>query len=300
MRVVLGWLWLAILAYIVFRLSWMVGRAPRGRRLPLLLKNVAIIAVAYFSTLAVFLFLERALIFRGLPASEGWADPGPLAPQEVTLPLADGVQIHAWWCPTPQAQGVLLYSHGNAGNLSGRAGILAALQQRGFSILIYDYPGYGKSTGAPDEANCYAAGRAAYRWLTEVQKIAPADLILWGKSLGAAIAIDLALELEHRALVLFSPFTSIPDMAQHMFPFFPARWLVRTQFDNAAKMSRYRGRVLIGWYEDDPLVPAEQSRRLFELSSQARERKYVTFPGRLHSAPPERFYDETRAFAGQR
>lgn len=300
MRAVLGWLWLAILAYIALRIGWTVTRAPRGRRLSLLLKNLAVIAVAYFSTLAVFLFMERALIFHGLPASEGWDDAGALAPQDVMLPLAGGVQVHAWWCPTPDAAGVILYSHGNAGNLSGRAGVVAALKHRGFSVLIYDYPGYGKSTGAPEEANCYAAGRAAYRWLTEVQNVAPADLILWGKSLGAAMAIDLALEHEHRALVLFSPFTSIPDMAQRMFPFFPARWLVRTQFDNAAKLARYRGRVLIGWYEDDPLVPAEQSEQLFKLSELARERKSITFPGRLHTAPPESFHDATRHFAGRR
>lgn len=299
MRQLLGWVWITILAYLAVRIGITFIRAPANKRLKLLLKHLAIILIAYVSTLTVLLLLERSMIFHGTPASEAWMEPATLKAVDVNLQLGSDVTIHAWWCPTPNAIGVLHYSHGNAGNLSGRCGIIAALQQRGFSVLIYDYPGYGKSTGTPDEAGCYAAGEAAYRWLTDAQRVAPADIVLWGKSLGAAVATDLALRLDHRALVLFSPFSSIPDMAQHLFPFFPARWLVRTQFDNVAKLEHYRGRVLVGWYDEDPLVPPEQSRRVFAACRQAQERRSVSYPGKIHGGPPDGFLDLTREFAGR-
>jgi pimeloyl-ACP methyl ester carboxylesterase len=300
MRQLLGWVWVAILAYLVVRIGITIIRAPATKRLNLLAKHLAIILVAYLSTLAVLLILERSLIFHGIPASVAWTEPSTLKAEDVFLPLRDGVNIHAWWCPTPNAIAVLHYSHGNAGNLSGRCGIVAALQQRGFSVFIYDYPGYGRSTGTPDEAACYAAGEAGYRWLIDTQQVAPDDVVLWGKSLGAAVATDLALRLNHRALVLFSPFTSIPDMAQHLFPFFPARWLVRTQFDNVTKLTQYKGRVLVGWYDEDPLVPPSQSRQVLAACQQARERHGVSYPGKVHGGPPDAFLDLTRDFAGRR
>lgn len=300
MRQLLGWVWVAILAYLAIRIGITIIRAPANKRLSLLAKHVAIVLIAYVSTLTVLLILERSMIFHGTPASVAWVEPSTLKAEDVFLPLRNGVSIHAWWCPTPNASAVLHYSHGNAGNLSGRYGIVAALQQRGFSVFIYDYPGYGKSTGAPDEAGCYAAGEAGYRWLIDSQRVAPDNIVLWGKSLGAAVATDLALRLDHRALVLFSPFTSIPDMAQHLFPFFPARWLVRTQFDNETKLARYKGRVLVGWYDEDPLVPPRQSRQLLAACRQARESLGVSYPGKVHGGPPDEFLDLTSRFACRR
>jgi fermentation-respiration switch protein FrsA (DUF1100 family) len=111
------------------------------------------------------------------------------------MSAADGTPIHAWWCPAPSGEptrNVLLYCHGNAGNLSQRGFLVDRWQkQLGVAVLIFDYPGYGKSGGKVSEAGCYAAADAAYDWLMEHQHISPQHLLLYGGSLGAAVAVDL-------------------------------------------------------------------------------------------------------------
>src|SRR5205823_13480289 len=104
------------------------------------------------------------------------------------------------------------------------------------SVLIYDYPGYGRTAGRANEANCYAAGEAAYEWLAATAKVDPGRVVLLGASLGGSMAVDLAQRPEHRAPVLVQPFRSIPDLAQARFPWLPARYFVRHQFDNTAKI----------------------------------------------------------------
>src|SRR5262249_23613263 len=137
------------------------------------------------------------------------------------------------------ARGTVLYCHGNAGNLSHRGeGVLRWHQLLGQSVLIFDYPGYGRSEGKPSEAGCYAAADAAYAWLTETKKVLPQDLLIYAGSLGGGVAVALASRRPHRALVLVGTFTSIPDMAQRQFPWLPARWLVRNRFDNLGKIGR--------------------------------------------------------------
>src|SRR5262249_37012499 len=143
-------------------------------------------------------------------------------------------------------QRILLFCHGNGGNLSHRAWEIGEWQRRlGDSVLIFDYPGYGRSDGKPSEQGCYAAADAAYQWLLEEKHVAPEQIVIYGGSLGGAVAVELALRHDHRALVLQDTFTSIPDMAQHQYPWLPARWLVRQQFDSLAKIGQCRRPVFI-------------------------------------------------------
>src|SRR5262249_14221799 len=162
----------------------------------------------------------------------------------------------------------VLYSHGNAGHIAGRIDLVRQWQKElGASVLIYDYPDFGRSTGVPSEAGCYAAGQAAYDWLRTVQKTPPERIIIYGKSLGCAVATELAMHNPHRALVLMAPFTSVPDMAQELFPFFPARWIARTRFDNAAKLAQYQGVLLIGHGREDNIVPYHHGLKLDALAT---------------------------------
>jgi fermentation-respiration switch protein FrsA (DUF1100 family) len=221
--------------------------------------------------------IETRMLFFPRKASEDWlpaAEMG-LHAEDVQLTGADGVRIHAWWCPLEagrngQGDSAILYSHGNAGNLSHRAVPILELQHAlGLPVLIYDYPGYGKSEGKPNERGCYAAADAAFDWL--VQKgIAPERIVQYGESLGGGIAVELAKRRPHRALVLVRTFTSIPDMAQVQFPFLPLRWLVRNRFDNLAKIDQCAGPTLIAHGDCDSLIPFDQAERLFK---KAREPK---------------------------
>jgi fermentation-respiration switch protein FrsA (DUF1100 family) len=258
-----------------------IRRKSLGRRV---LRMTAILLCGYLGVILVLLFLENALVFHPVRATEDWCDPPNSLVRDVELASADGTRLHAWWCPCDNAEGVVLYCHGNAGNLSHRAQEVAVWQeQMKYSVLIFDYPGYGKSDGKPSEAGCYAAGDAAYDWVTDKQKIAADRLLIYGSSLGGGIAVDLAARRPHRALILRSAFTSVPDMAQALYPWLPARWFVRNRFDNLAKIAQCSRPVFIAHGDCDRLVPYSQGQRLYEAARTPKS--FFTMKGCDHNHP---------------
>ena len=197
-----------------------------------------ILGCAYAAICVIMMFFENALVFHPAPASSFWVAPPSPDVRDVVLASTDGAQIHAWWLPCPASSGALLYLHGNAGNLSARGESIVRLRETlGLSVLIIDYPGYGKSSGTPSEQGCYHAAAAAYAWLTQEQKIAPSEIVLFGKSLGGGIATYLACRNEHRALVLVKTYTSLPDVGAYLYPFLPAHLLMRNQFDSLSRIA---------------------------------------------------------------
>jgi fermentation-respiration switch protein FrsA (DUF1100 family) len=218
--------------------------------------------------LAVLMALENWLVYYPVLASKEWIAPPNNRVQDIELESADGTRIHAWWCPVEGAKGAVLYCHGNAGNLSQRSGSIAALQKAlKESVLIFDYPGYGKSGGKPSEAGCYAAGDAAYQWLVDKQHI-PADrILLYGGSMGGGVAVDLAARKPCRALILFKTFTTMPDVAARLYPWLPVRWVMRNRFDNLGKIGKCHRPVFIAQATADQLVPFAQGQRLYEAAN---------------------------------
>jgi pimeloyl-ACP methyl ester carboxylesterase len=233
-----------------------------------------LLLVLYVGVLVLLLALENWFLFQGKTAAQEWNAPPP-GVEETVLTSADGTPIHTWFTAPagwkPEA-GALLYSHGNAGNLSGRADMILFLQEQlGTAVLIYDYPGYGKSGGKPSEAGCYAAGDAAYAYLTEVKKVSGERIILYGGSLGGAMAIEMATHHPHRAVVLVATFTSFPDMAQFNFPWLPGRWLVRNQFLSINKIKTLHTPIFIAHGTADQIVPFKQGERLFASANEPKQ-----------------------------
>jgi fermentation-respiration switch protein FrsA (DUF1100 family) len=253
----------------------------------------------YLGVLLVLLFLENWLLFHPWRATEYWLPPPNSRVQDVFLQTVAGTRIHAWWCPVENwqpAQGALLYCHGNAGNLSCRAEAIALWQQAcGVSVLIFDYPGYGKSEGSPAEAGCYASADAAYHWLIGTMKVPAPRLLIYGGSLGGGVAVDLAGRQPHRALILAKTFTSIPDIAQCLYPWLPVRWLVRNRFDNLEKISRCTAPIFIAHGTADRLIPWAQGKRLFEAASEPKQ--FLALEGLDHNdrLNPE-FFSALRSF----
>jgi fermentation-respiration switch protein FrsA (DUF1100 family) len=215
---------------------------------------------------------------------------------DVELRTPEGTRVHGWLCPVEGSPGAVLFCHGNAGNLSHRADLVAAWQQRvGESVLIFDYPGFGKSGGKVSEAGCYAAADAAYDWLMTEKKIPPKQILLFGESLGGGVAVDLASRRPHGALLLLSTFTSVPDVAQNLYPWLPARWLVRNQFNSLAKIGRCGGPVFVAHGDCDTLIPYGQGERLFAAAPGPK--RFLPQPGCGHSVllgGP--FFDEVKEF----
>ncbi|OAI54842.1 hypothetical protein AYO44_03205 [Planctomycetaceae bacterium SCGC AG-212-F19] len=253
----------------------------------------------YLGVVIVLLLLENALLFQSVTATADWqAPPAGYNVEDVTVTTKDG-SIHGWWFPKPGATGALLYCHGNAGNLSYRGPAIPPLMNAlNVSVLIFDYPGYGKSSGKPTEAGCYAAADAMYDWLTETKHIPCERIILYGKSLGGGVATDLAVRRPHRALVLVKAFTSIPDIAQRLYWFAPVRWLVRNRFDNVEKLPHCSRPVAIAAADCDELMPLWMGQKLYESAPEPK--RYFLMRGCYHnSALPPSFLNDLAGFLNE-
>lgn len=220
--------------------------------------------------------IERSLIYypvgplAGSPANVG------LPHEDVTVTTADGVRIHGWYLPGRRAATVL-YCHGNAGNVSHRLDKLSGLHHRlGLSVLIFDYRGYGRSAGSPDEAGTYADARAMRGWL---RARAARPVLYLGESLGAAVATALAAEDPPAALVLEAPFASVRAMADAVLP--GAGRLFRTRYDTLATIRRVRTPVLVLHGDADEVVPWRQGRAVFDAAPGPKA--LATLPGARHN-----------------
>ena len=165
---------------------------------------------------------------------------------EVWIPTEDGPRLHAWWFPAGRdepGRGAAIYFHGNAGHLGDRGTVAAALSNLNLDVLLPDYRGYGASEGKPSEEGLYADARAAYRWLVDEKGVDPGRLILFGNSLGSAVAADLAIGRPVAGVVLLGPFTDIPAIARHRLSWLPEWYLdwPRPRFDTVDRASRIAG-----------------------------------------------------------
>ncbi len=213
------------------------------------------------------LFFEENFIYFPTRAHDWTPAEAGLASEEAWLTAEDGVGIHGWFLPAPGSRFTVLFAHGNAGNISHRLDRARLLQSRlQADVFLFDYRGYGRSEGGPDEEGTYRDARAAYRYLVEQRGLPAERLLLLGESLGSAVVLDLALVRPCRALILESPFTSVPDMAKAVFPFLPVASILRTRYDNLAKVGRLRVPLLVLHGDRDSVVPFEQGRRVFEAA----------------------------------
>ena len=249
-------------------------------------------ALLFYLLLAVLLmiFLENYLIYPGVRRrGQDW-EPQDLAYQAVYFSSADGTRIHGWYLEHDAPRAQVLVCYGNGDNVAAMAGYLGGLRDRfQVSVLAFDYRGYGRSAGRPQEAGVLADGHAAQQFLANRAECDVSDVVLLGRSLGGAVAVDLAARNGARALILERTFTSIPDVAHAQFPWLPVRWLLKTQFDSLAKISQYSGPLLQSHGTVDQVVPFELGRQLFDAAP-AVPKRFVSMPGVGHNEPPTMAY----------
>ena len=205
--------------------------------------------------------------------------------EDITLTASDGVHINGWFLPAVASAKAglpaevstkagrdkhftILFFHGNAGNISDRFEKLEAFRDLGVHTLIIDYRGYGRSEGKPNEEGTYRDARAAYEYLTQQRQLAPRSIVAYGESLGSAVAADLASTVEVGGLILEEAFTSVGDIGQKMFPFFPVRWLVRNKYDTLRKLPRIKVPLLIIHSRDDEFFDMRHAQRLLAAANQ--------------------------------
>jgi fermentation-respiration switch protein FrsA (DUF1100 family) len=226
---------------------------------------------------------QRRRLFLPDRFPNGVWDPAPFGLEVVDrwFHAADGAELHGWWIPHRRARGTVLYFHGSSGSIAHQVGVLAAFGRLRVNLFAFDYRGYGRSSGEPSEAGLYRDGRAAWEHLVESLGVAPRELLLFGHSLGGAVAIDCALDREAAGLVVESAFTQVRDMARASYPSLPLHLVARNQFRSIDKVDRLRLPKLFIHGGADGRVPLAQGRRLFEAAAEPKE--FYLVPGAGHN-----------------
>lgn len=191
--------------------------------------------------------------------------------QDVTIVTEDDERLHAWFVPAVESRGVLLFFHGNAGNISHRLESLRIFHRLQLDVLILDYRGYGRSTGSPSEQGLYRDGQAAWRYLTELRGMDPAEIVLFGRSLGAAVGANLAARQPAAGLIVESGFTSVADLGADLYPFLPVRLLARYRYPIAEDLAQVTGPVLVIHSREDEIIPFEHGQALYAAASEPKE-----------------------------
>ncbi len=199
--------------------------------------------------------------------AEGMAAARPF--ENVRFKSSDGLELNGWFFAartnSPRAQLAVLFCHGNGGNISDRAELYHALRESGVAVFAFDYRGYGRSQGRPDEEGTYLDAQAAHQWL--VQK-GFASIIAYGESLGGGIASELCLREKSSGLILQSTFTSITDIGGEMFPWLPVRRLGHIKYDTHSKLPRLKLPVLIMHSREDRIVPFRHAEKNFAVANE--------------------------------
>lgn len=227
----------------------------------------AIYAVVVF---LAWMFQDRMIYFPESNIYQTPADQG-MDYEEVWLETEDGEDIHGWFVKAEEPRGTLLFFHGNAGNIADRVPSIEQFHSLGLNVMIIDYRGYGRSTGMPSEEGLYKDARAAWQYLTTDREIPFFDIVLFGRSLGGAVATQLASEQRAAGLILESTFTSLADMGTSAYPWLPVRWLLKENYDTLGHMDQIEIPVMIAHSPNDEIVPYRQGERLYNAANQPKE-----------------------------
>ncbi len=225
--------------------------------------------------------LDELLLFFPTKHPGGNWEPQKLVYEDVWMDTADGTRIHGWYCPCEDPRAHILFAHGNGGNLSHRSDLLSYFQNElRVSTLIFDYRGYGRSEGWPTVSGAISDARAAAQMLAKQANVDEAKLVLMGRSLGGAIVIQLAAEIQPRGLVIESTFSSLKQVASHHYP--KLAWLVPKDKLNSVEMiNSYNGPLLLSHGTRDQTIPIESGIRLFKAANAPK--RFIKMPDLDHN-----------------
>jgi len=243
--------------------------------------------------------LESLFVFQPSPWEDrNWAKLSGLPLEEVWLPVDETVTVFGWFIDAGPNTPVLLWCHGNAGNVSHRLGNIRQLYQRGISAFIFDYRGYGRSTGMHSEAGLYQDALASYDYLIHQRRISPDRLIMFGRSLGSSVAGEVAVQRQTAGLIVEGSFPSIQAMSDYHYFGLPAGWVMDLDFNLAQKVRALHVPLLVIHGERDSIVPMNLGRQVFDAAHEPK-RWYVVL-GAGHNNVPfvggEPYFQEIEIF----
>ena len=246
----------------------------------------------------VYMFQERLIFFPSAPITYT-PDHIGLAFEEVRFYSKKGPSCHGWFVPHPEAKKTVLFCHGNAGNISDRLELISLFHRLKLNVFIFDYQGYGKSQGRPSETNTVFDALGAWDYLVDSRSIDPSSIVIFGKSLGGAVAVQLAHLKLPSHLILDSTFTRVVDMARRSFPFLPVAHLTHVHYDSLSLIPKLTCPILVIHSPDDELIPIEQGEALYQaITSPKRFFRGKGGHNDVHSATGALYDSEIGSFLG--
>ncbi len=243
--------------------------------------------------------LESFFVFQPSPWEDrNWLQASGLPLEEIWLPVDEAVTVFGWFINAGPSSPVILWCHGNAGNVSHRIENIRQLYQRGISVFIFDYRGYGRSTGIPSEAGLYQDALVSYDYLIHQRRVSPNRLILFGRSLGSCIAGEVAVQRLSAGLIVEGAFPSIQSMSDHHYFGLPARWVMDVEFNLIQKVRALVIPLLVIHGERDSVVPIGLGRQVFEAADEPKQ-WYVVLGAEHNNVPfvgGKPYFDHIHAF----
>jgi len=231
--------------------------------IPILIFLVFMLAyLKYFERKGIY-YPTREIDFTPIDVGLKYAD--------VFFDTDDNLKLNGWFIPAEDPRGTLLFCHGNAGNISHRIEIIKIFNKLNLNVFIFDYRGYGRSQGSPTEAGLYRDAQAAYKYLLSKKDINNEAIVIYGKSIGANVAIDLASKVKAAVLISESGFSSAYDMGKRLFPYLPVKWIITIKYDALTRIKNITIPKLIIHSQDDEIVPFKLGKKLFEAAPPPKE-----------------------------
>ena len=261
------------------------------------MRLVGIVATAYVFLVLVIMWFETALIFPTWQIPPGEWNPAGFSFEDIFFRAEDGTRLNGWYFEHPEPRAHVLYCHGNGEDLSHMGEYMDELREKyRVSIFAFDYRGYGKSEGRPCEAGIIADAWAARAQLAERARVRPEQIVLWGRSIGGAVAVALGAEIEARGMILERTFTSLVDVAARHFRWLPVRRLLRNRFDSLTRIGNCHAPLLQSHGTADEIVPFALGKTLFEAAPST-DKQFIHMPGVTHNSPSTKeYYDALHRF----
>lgn len=259
------------------------------------MRALRVFVLTYLGLLVMLVALERMLVYPAPSPTHGDWSPHGVPVEDIHFASADGTELHGWFLPRPAARHAILLCHGNGEHVAFLADVMMELSERlDASVFAFDYRGYGKSQGKPFEQGVLEDGEAAQRWLAARIDVQPDQIVLYGRSLGGAVAVHLASTLGARALIVERTFHSMVDIGAQLYWWAPIRWLMRNRYPSADRILHYQGPLLQLHGTLDNLVPIESAKKLF-AASPSKNKQFLEIQGLGHNgAAPGSFLATAR------
>jgi len=258
----------------VWNVAWKTGRC---------------LIIAYVIIIVLMFLFERRLVYPLKPWDPLVRFGEGSSLKEVHFSASDGISLHALYRQRDRPRVVILYLHGNGGNIGHRAGLLRFLSaQYEASVLGVSYRGYGKSEGKPTENGLYLDAQAALEYLLARERVDVDRVLIVSRSMGAAVGLKLAIDYSVPAICIESTFTSLPDVAARQYPWFPVRLLMKNRFSSLNRISEYHGRLLQSHGSHDELIPLSMAQELYAAATCPKE--FTIIPNGTHNSPQSKQY----------